>query len=250
MEISALTRSVVKRNYAVIAPDGYVNSSIAGWKNCSANVIINEAMGANFCQILTTMNKDGEIMGVTQASEIFFYVVKGKCHANAGGGEKELSKGYYVYVPVETAYQFNCEEEGTQVLSFHKVYEHLPGGYSPPPPVIFDKAGGADGNAYLGDPALRLQVLLPEKPAFDMAVNIFTYDPGGHLPFVETHVIGHGLMYLQGQGIYMLDHQWYPVKKSDSIWMAPYCQQWVTAIGKEPAVYIYYKNVNRFPAVV
>jgi len=38
-----------------------------------------------------------------------------------------------------------------------------------------------------------------------------------------------------------------PVKKGDSIWMAPYCQQWFTAMGKEPAVYIYYKNVNRFP---
>jgi (S)-ureidoglycine aminohydrolase len=79
-----------------------------------------------------------------------------------------------------------------------------------------------------------------------MAVNIFTYDPGGHLPFVETHIMEHGLVFLQGQGIYMLDHQWYPVKKGDSIWMAPYCQQWFTAMGKEPAVYIYYKNVNRF----
>jgi (S)-ureidoglycine aminohydrolase len=83
-----------------------------------------------------------------------------------------------------------------------------------------------------------------------MAVNIFTYDPGGHLPFVETHIMEHGLLYLQGQGVYMLGHQWYPVKKGDSIWMAPYCQQWFTAMGKEPAVYIYYKNVNRFPTEV
>ena len=91
---------------------------------------------------------------------------------------------------------------------------------------------------------------LPDDPAFDMAVNIFTYDPGGHLPFVETHIMEHGLMYLQGQGIYMLDDQWYPVKKGDSIWMAPYCQQWFTAMGKEQAVYIYYKNVNRFPTKI
>jgi (S)-ureidoglycine aminohydrolase len=83
-----------------------------------------------------------------------------------------------------------------------------------------------------------------------MAVNIFTYDPGGHLPMVETHIMEHGLMYLQGQGVYMLDQHWYPIKKGDSIWMAPYCQQWFTAMGKEPAVYIYYKNVNRFPTIV
>jgi (S)-ureidoglycine aminohydrolase len=249
MEISALTRSVTKRNHAIIAPDGYVNSTIPGWKNCAANVIINEAMGAKFAQILTTLNKDGELMGETKEAEIFFYVVKGKCHAKAGGGEKELSKGHYVYVPVETAYQFNSEEDGTQVLSFHKVYERLPGDYSSHPPVIFDKAAGS-GDAYLGDPALRMQILLPDKPAFDMAVNIFTYDPGGHLPFVETHIMEHGLLYLQGQGIYMLDHEWYPIKQGDSIWMAPYCQQWFTAMGKEPAVYIYYKNVNRFPTTM
>ena len=248
MEISALTRSVVKNNHAIIAPDGYIHSNVPGWTNCTVNVIINEAMGAKFSQLLTTLKSNGEIRGETQASQIFFYVVKGRCQANVGGGEKLLTKGHYVYVPIDTPYQFNSEEEDTQVLSFHKVYDALPG-YSAHPPVIFDKSAG-DGDAYLSDPALRLQVLLPDKPNFDMAVNIFTYDPGGHLPFVETHIMEHGLLYLQGQGIYMLDHKWYPVKKGDSIWMAPYCQQWFTAIGKEPAVYIYYKNVNRFPTTV
>jgi (S)-ureidoglycine aminohydrolase len=29
--------------------------------------------------------------------------------------------------------------------------------------------------------------------------------------------------------------------------MAPYCPQWFVAIGKEPASYIYYKDVNRDP---
>ena len=56
MEISALTRSVVKRNHAIIAPDGYINSSVPGWTNCTTNVIINEAMGAKFSQIITTLN--------------------------------------------------------------------------------------------------------------------------------------------------------------------------------------------------
>ena len=246
MEISALTRSVVKRNHAIIAPDGYINSNIPGWTNCTVNIIINEAMGAKFSQLFTTLKGDGEIKGETNASQIFFYVVKGKCHAAVGGKENILTQGHYVYVPVETAYEFTSIEEDTQLLSFHKVYELL-AGYQKPE-VIFGKSE-SDGDTYLGDPALRLQVLLPDNFSFDMAVNIFTYDPGGHLPFVETHIMEHGLLYLQGQGIYMLDHQWYPIKKGDSIWMAPYCQQWFTAMGKEPAVYIYYKNVNRFPTV-
>ncbi|MEO8173857.1 MAG: cupin domain-containing protein, partial [Sediminibacterium sp.] len=139
-------------------------------------------------------------------------------------------------------------EEGTQLLSFHKKYMRLD--HYEVPNVIFGDAAKVEGPVYLGDPSLRLQVLLPDDLSFDMAVNIFTYDPGGHLPFVETHIMEHGLLYLQGQGIYMLDQQWYPIKKGDSIWMAPYCAQWFTAMGKEPAVYIYYKNINRFPTII
>jgi len=248
MEISALTRSVTKSNHAIISPDGYINSSVPGWTNCTVNVIINEAMGAGFCQAFITLTASGKLTGKTKLSQIFFYVAEGQCSATISGETKVLNKGQFVYVPVEKQYSFEDPAPGTQLLSFHKVYEPLEG-YNVPP-VIFGDAAAVEGPAYLGDPALRLQVLLPDNHSFDMAINIFTYDPGGHLPLVETHVMEHGLMYLQGQGVYMLDHQWYPIKKGDSIWMAPYCQQWFTAMGKEPAVYIYYKNVNRFPITV
>lgn len=248
MEISALTRSVVKASHAVISPDGYINSNVPGWTNCMVNVIINEALGAGLCQTLVTLQQDGRLEGKTKASQIFFYVVEGACTATVSGETKSLGKGQFVYVPIEKEYTFLQPEEGTQLLTFHKVYELLEG-YRVPD-IFFGDSSTVEGPMYLGDPALRLQVLLPDNLSFDMAVNIFTYDPGGHLPMVETHVMEHGLMYLQGQGVYMLDQQWYPIKKGDSIWMAPYCQQWFTAMGKEPAVYIYYKNVNRFPAIV
>lgn len=248
MEISALTRSVVERNHAVIAPDGYINSKVPGWDNCTVNVIINEQMGANLCQTLITAGKDCELTGQTNESQIFFYIIKGKATAVVSGESQLLSAGHFVYVPVGKHYKFKKIKEGTQIITFHKRYEKLEG-YEVPE-VLFGNAADVPGPEYLGDPALRLQVLLPDHLGFDMAVNIFTYDSGGHLPMVETHIMEHGLMYLQGQGVYMLDHKWYPIKKGDSIWMAPYCQQWFTAMGKEPAVYIYYKNVNRFPTIV
>jgi (S)-ureidoglycine aminohydrolase len=248
MEISALTRSVVKRNHAIISPDGYINSKVPGWDNCAVNVIINEQMGANLTQTLITANKDCTIKGETKKSQIFFYVIRGKCTATITNDKRSLSAGQFVYVPIEKSYAFDNVDEQTQILTFHKVYESLDG-YNPPS-VLFGDAAKIKGPSYLGDDALRLQVLLPDDLSFDMAVNIFTYDPGGHLPIVETHIMEHGLLYLQGQGIYMLDRHWYPIKKGDSIWMAPYCQQWFTAMGKEPAVYIYYKNVNRFPTTI
>ena len=248
MEISALTRTVVKRNHAVICPDGYINSNVPGYTNCAVNVIINEQMGARLCQMLITAGKDCHLNGETRISEVFFYIIRGKATVNAGRENKKVRTGQFIYIPPGKPYAFLQVEEGSQLLTFHKTYEPL-AGYNMPS-IIFGDAALVPGPAYLGDPALRLQVLLPSDLPFDMAVNIFTYDPGGHLPMVETHVMEHGLLYLAGQGVYMLDHQWYPIQKGDSIWMAPYCQQWFTAMGKEPAVYIYYKNVNRFPITV
>lgn len=244
MEISALTRSVVKSNHALICPDGYVNSVVPGWNNCKVNVLISEQMGARLSQTIITMDTKSSISGITASSEIFFYVIQGQC--NCFGNT--LSAGQFLYLPPREQYLFDKATAGTQLLTFHKVYEPLEGHAIPD--ILYGDAAKIPGPAFLGDPALRLQTLLPENLSFDMAVNIFTYDPGGHLPFVETHIMEHGLLYLQGQGIYMLDQQWYPVKKGDAIWMAPYCQQWFTAMGKEPAVYIYYKNVNRFPATL
>jgi (S)-ureidoglycine aminohydrolase len=248
MEISALTRSVVKRNHAVIAPDGYINSNVPGWTGCTTNVIINEQMGARLCQTIVTLTAAGQLVGQTKASQIFFYVVSGQITASVDGQEKTLVTGQFVYVPVGQEYRFTAPEAGTQILTFHKVYEPL-AGYDTPG-VLFGEKDDSKAPVYMNDEALRIQELLPNELGFDMAVNIFTYGIGGHLPMVETHIMEHGLLYLQGQAIYVLDQQWYPVKKGDSIWMAPYCQQWATAMGKEPSVYIYYKNVNRFPTVM
>ncbi len=55
----------------------------------------------------------------------------------------------------------------------------------------------------------------------------------------------HGLLMLSGQGVYRLDDSWYCVTAGDAIWMAPYCPQWFVAMGKAPARYLYYKDVNR-----
>jgi len=246
MEISAITRSVVKRSHALISPDGYINSTVPGWKQCTVNVIISKEMGARFSQTVITCQQGATLDGETRPVQSFFYIVSGSIKATVQTTTKILSQGHYVYIPEGQEYHFADAAEGTQLLSFHKTYEPHEG--ATVPNALFGDAAAVPANEYLGDPALRLQVLLPDDLGFDMAINIFTYDPGGHLPLVETHIMEHGLLYLRGQGIYRLDEDWYPVKKGDCIWMAPYCRQWFTAMGKEPAVYIYYKNVNRFPS--
>ena len=182
-------------------------------------------------------------------TQIFFYVLEGSCNIELNGEKTTLHKGSYAYIPIEKEYIFNNAEEGTKLLTFHKTYEHLEG-YDIPKPII-NSEEDINQNIYCNDPDLLMQNLLPDQDnlSFDMAVNIFTYNPGANLPFVETHIMEHGLLYLQGQGIYRLADKWYPIKKGEAIWMAPYCPQWFGALGKEPAVYIYYKNVNRFPII-
>jgi (S)-ureidoglycine aminohydrolase len=252
MDISALTRSVVKPNYALISPDGHINSTVPGWTNCTVNIIISKEMGADFTQTLITCRPGASLSGQTKQMQAFFYLVSGTIDAKIDTTTKTLTEGQYVYIPRGMEYHFGNAADKTQLLSFHKTYEPLEAAADKPlenttaPGTIFGDTKTIPANDLADDKALRIQVLLPDNPQFDLAINILIFDPGAHLPLVETHIMEHGLLYLQGQGIYRLGQDWYPVKKGDCIWMAPYCQQWFTAMGKEPAVYIYYKNVNRF----
>ena len=77
------------------------------------------------------------------------------------------------------------------------------------------------------------QGLLPTDPRFDLAVNVFTFQPGAALPLVEMHVMEHGLLMLEGQGVYRLDEEWYPVRQGDVIWMAPVLPSMVRRDGKD-----------------
>ncbi|KAK6116299.1 hypothetical protein DH2020_049926 [Rehmannia glutinosa] len=45
-------------------------------------------------------------------------------------------------------------------------------------------------------------------------------------PGEEVHYNQHGLLLLEGQGIYRLGDSWYPVQAGDAIWMAPFVPQW------------------------
>ena len=56
-----------------------------------------------------------------------------------------------------------------------------------------------------------MRALIPDDRAFDFRVNTMTYQPGAALPVVEIHVMEHGLLMLEGGGIYRLGTEWYPV---------------------------------------
>jgi (S)-ureidoglycine aminohydrolase len=236
-----LTRNVLRRNYALITPDGYVPSVLPGWSGGAAFVILSAALGAKVTQILVDLEAAGTGSGETGDAEYFFYLVTGQGTCNG----TELGSGGYAFVPANVRYDFTSTRNGTRLLIFRKTFEPLPD--STLPAFLTGREQDVPEVPFLGDPRARLKTLLPDSPGMDMAVNLFTYDPGATLPFVETHVMEHGILFLDGGGVYRLDEDWHPVTAGDSLWIAPYCPQWFIAAGPQPARYIYYKDVNRTP---
>ena len=79
----------------------------------------------------------------------------------------------------------------------------------------------------------------------DMHVTIVTLQPGTIIPFMETHVMEHGLYVLQGKGVYKLNNDWIEVEAGDYMWLRAFCPQACYAGGSEPFRYLLYKDMNR-----
>jgi (S)-ureidoglycine aminohydrolase len=237
------TRNVVKRSYALLTPSGFVPSFLPGWENVTCVVQISPAMGSRFCQFLITFGKEGQGRGNTGKAEFFAYLLEGSASVTLDEKRNRLEAGSFVYIPPGQDIHF--QGTNAKLLLFEKQYVPLHG--HPVPKAFVGNQREIKGQPFLGNDDARLQVLIPDQPMHDMAVNIFTYQPGATLPFVETHVMEHGLVMLSGQGVYRLDADYHPVQAGDVIWMAAYCPQWFVAMGKAPASYIYYKDVNRDP---
>lgn len=244
MSVFGSTRSVVRRDHVLIAPDSFVQAPLPGWERTQGIILIAPRMGANFTQYLAIM-EEGAVSGSPSAGvERVIYVLDGHVRLTYGKQEPLLHVGGFAFIPANVEVQIKAQV-ASRLNIFEKRYIAHPNGSSPP--FLFGQEQEVAGVPFLGDPDAVLQTLLPVGLSFDLAVNVFTYRPGATLPMVEVHVMEHGLLMLQGQGVYRLSKRWYPVRQGDVIWMAPYCPQWFVAMGKTPARYLYYKDVNRDP---
>jgi (S)-ureidoglycine aminohydrolase len=239
------TRTFVGSRHALIGPDGHVMSNLPGVVGGTTVVLISSEMGAGFTEVTITFAENGYAEFPDSQIEAFIYVLQGSVRGNVKGQEQTLAPGAFIFIPAVTPWSLTQPQSETQVHIFLKKYVALPG--VPEPGVLFGREQDVASQPFLGDEAARLQVLLPDNLSFDLAVNIFNYQPGAHLPSVETHIMEHGLFMLAGTGVYRLEDRWYPVMAGDCIWMAPYCPQWFVAMGKTPARYLYYKDINRPP---
>jgi len=211
-------------------------------KGCAAIVHVGSVLGAHFTQYTAEFEPDGELGGTI--AQRFIFVMEGAVKLDVNNQQSQLGTRGYGYVPAGLAHRITATQK-SRVAVIEKSYESLAG--AAPPHLIVSHEDKVESHPLADDPDLQVKCLLPDEMSFDFAVNTMVFQPGAALSMVEMHVMEHGLVMLEGGGIYRLGDSWYPVTAGDFIWMAPWCPQWFGAIGKVPAKYLIYKNWNRHP---
>ena len=236
------TRSSHQPNHMLLTPDTFVRTTLPGMKACSAIVHVSPALAAKFTQYTAEFEASGEL-GSTPAQR-FIFVIEGELQVEVDGKLSTLGPRGYAYFPEGLRHRI-VAAKATRAAVFEKRYQALD---SVKPALLIISTEDAVSSHPLGDDAsLQVKCLLPDEMSHDFAVNTMVYQPGAALSMVEMHVMEHGLIMLEGGGIYRLGDSWYPVTAGDFIWMGPWCPQWFGAIGKSPAKYLIYKDWSRHP---
>jgi (S)-ureidoglycine aminohydrolase len=244
-----LTRSANRRDHLLLTPDTFIRTPLPGLTKGVAIVHVAPQAGAAFTMMTAELEQGGTLTeGPTQR---FLYVLEGELILKEPGKVEphEMSTGWYSYLPTDYEYKLEAQTK-SRVVVIDKPFLPLTPGSSeeteePWPWFLTGREPEIASVPLNGDEDLQVRSLLPNSLAFDFACNTMTYAPGAGLSQVEIHYMEHGLLMLEGGGIYRLGDQWYPTKAGDFIWMAPFCPQWFGAIGKQPAKYLIYKDFNR-----
>ena len=236
------TRSAHQRSHLLLTPDTFVRTPLPGMKNCTAVVHVGSALGAAFTEYTAEFEANGEL-GTTLVQR-FFYVLEGAVELELGSRRDQLLARAFAYIPEGIQHRVTASKT-SRIAVIEKPYRALRS--VAPSCAIVSSEDAISPHALNDDPDLQVKCLLPDELPFDFAVNTMVYQPGAALSQVEMHVMEHGLLMLEGGGIYRLGDSWYPVTAGDFIWMGPWCPQWFGAIGKVPAKYLIYKDWNRHP---
>ena len=236
------TRSSHQRNHLLLTPDTFVRTTLPGLKNAQAIVHVGPAMGAAFTEYTVEFEPQGEL--APSAAQRFLFVLEGVLSLEVDGKRHELGPRGYAYLPENSSHRITSKQKSCAAV-VEKTYQPLEGVAAPR--LLVSNEDSVAAEPLDGDPDLQVKHLLPDGMPFDFAVNTMVYQPGAALSMVEMHIMEHGLLMLEGGGIYRLGDSWYPVTAGDFIWMAPWCPQWFGAIGKKPAKYLIYKDWNRHP---
>lgn len=236
-------RTMLTPHYAVLPPEGIMDSLLPGWPGCIIRFQTSPAMGARFAQaLLIAPPGRGSAGALDDGLEHFFYVAQGRFTLEAEGRRMTLTPGGYAYIPAGTAYALAATAEAeARAIWVKRPYEPVPGVARP------GLRTGHRDTAEREDHGTRWRLLLlgTGDLSMDFEMNIMADAPGAHFWCVETHIMEHGLIMLQGQALQLLGRDWHELWAGDFVWMGPFLPQQIYAIGSEVAEYLLYKDVNR-----
>ncbi|UQE76430.1 MULTISPECIES: bifunctional allantoicase/(S)-ureidoglycine aminohydrolase [unclassified Gordonia (in: high G+C Gram-positive bacteria)] len=245
-------RAVVTEAYTVIPRGVYsdiVTSVFPEWTGTRAWVINRPVAGGatTFAQSVVEVSPGGGSDAPEPQPEVegFLFVTAGELTVTAGEATEVLTAGGFAYLPA--GQEWSAHNAGTGTANFHwirKRYEPL-AGHVPSPRFGNERAieptamPGTDGKWR------TTRMLDPNDLAYDMHVNVVTFEPGAVIPFAETHVMEHGLYVLEGKAVYRLNDDWVEVEAGDYMSLRAFCPQACYAGGPSNFRYLLYKDVNR-----
>lgn len=225
-------------------------SFLPGWDGMRMWVLARPLSGfaETFSQYVVEVQPGGgsDDPEVDRLAEGVLFVVDGALDLTIDDEPHTLEPGSYVFLPPGSPWTLH--NTGDASATFHwirKEYERVPGLEVPPPFVTHERdvppieMPGTDG-AWSTTRFVEIDDL-----RHDMHVNIVNFQPGGAIPFPETHVMEHGLYVLEGKAVYLLNQDWVEVEAGDFMWLRAFCPQACYAGGPGPFRYLLYKDVNR-----
>jgi len=248
-------RAVFTEAYAVIPRGVYsdiVASLLPHWTKTRAWVIARPLSGfaETFSQYIMDVQPGGgsETPEPDIEAEGVLFVVEGSIEVRLDGATHALMPGSYAYLPPGA--KWTLRNSGVAAGKFHwirKRYERV-NGLQAPEPLFLNEADIP--STPMPDTEGRwatTRFVDPNDLRHDMHVTIVTFEPGGLIPFEETHVMEHGLYVLEGKAVYKLNRDWIEVEAGDFMWLRAFCPQACYAGGPGRFRYLLYKDVNRHP---
>lgn len=246
-------RAIVTEAYTVI-PKGVlrdiVTSNLPGFARTRSWILARPIAGfaTTFAQLVVEVAPGGGAERPEQEPgvEAVVFVTSGSLTLRLDGERHVLEAGGYAYVAAGA--EWSLANDGDAATSFHwirKAYEPLDDVDPPRSFVTSDAAVEPQPMPGTDGAWATSRFVDPDDLAHDMHVNIVTFQPGGVIPFAETHVMEHGLYVLEGKGVYRLNGDWVEVEAGDFMWLRAFCPQACYAGGPGPFRYLLYKDVNR-----
>lgn len=249
--LPGFTRSAFHpHDHALITPESRTWSTVSapGWANATAAHVASPALGARFTMALVSLGAGG-VVGPPHAPDVdrVVYVLGGEVDVGVAGGgaRRTLRCDGFVFAPARGPAVSLASASGASLLLYEAAAPpgHAGDAASTRAPIVAPSASALRTVDPGGGETFTLRKLLPPAAAA-FNVHVMDFEPGEYLVTKEAHHNEHGLLLVEGRGVYRLGEKYYAVTAGDAIWMAPYTLQWYGALGTGRSRYVIYKNTN------